>query len=121
MNGRIINLRFYCTGVAGDGSDDHLYEIALPDYVYGTNLPSNDHALLRTVDYTITSKGWGNEQVVNDGTTNVTLKSEAGGFKQTLIIYKQFTNNDRQKLTEFQNQINDAKAKIEENNKQFQI
>lgn len=116
LNSSIINLRFYCTGVAS-GGDDYTYEIALPTYIYGQEIPSKNHAILKTVDYKITSKGWGNEKVVIDKNTDVTLKDDYGGFTQTWTVYRQFTNADQRSLSAYQTNINDANAKIQENNK----
>lgn len=117
VNSNVVNLRFYCLGVFGDGSDDQMYEVALPAYIYDTEVPSEKHAILNTTDFTFTSKGWANKQVVKDGTTEVTLKSDAGGFKQIWDVYKQFAESDRQILKDFQNNISDGNSKIQENNK----
>ncbi|MEN6462413.1 MAG: hypothetical protein ABFC94_13740 [Syntrophomonas sp.] len=109
--------------------DDDNYEISLPQYNgYFGELPSSNHAILKTVSTTFQSKGWFTIKAISEGTMPVDIKEEYGGFTQDWPVYIEVPDStlDHQNKAEQQQIYNEAnnnnnKLKTEQQSNKHEI
>lgn len=98
-----------------------LYEIALPRYdEYFGKLPSENHALLMTIQTTFSSKGWFTLSVTKTSQIPMDLKEEFGGFTQTWDFYVEVSSNEIYENDQKKNQIKEIEKELNKYKKQLE-